>query len=145
MEALHWRASRARMLAMNPFLIAAPAAALAAAALTSYAAVNAGSQLFGPTIRQTAAARQLALTFDDGPNPAITPKLLELLARHNARATFFLVGKFVRQCPDLVKELAARGHVLGNHTETHPNLFFCAPQETHEELQRCADAIEQIV
>jgi len=87
----------------------------------------------------------LALTFDDGPNPAITPKLLELLAKHKARATFFLVGKFVRQCPVLVKEVATRGHALGNHTETHPNLFFCGPRETREELQLCGEAIEQIV
>jgi peptidoglycan-N-acetylglucosamine deacetylase len=130
------------MLAMNPLLIAAPAAALGAAALTSYAAVNARSQLFGPTIRQTAAARQLALTFDDGPNPAITPRLLDLLARYNAKSTFFVVGKFARECPALVKEISARGHVLGNHTDTHPNLFFCGPEETHQELLRCTDAIQ---
>lgn len=127
---------------MNPLLIAAPAAVLGAAALTAYAAVNARSQLFGPTIRQTDSPRKLALTFDDGPNPAITPKLLDLLAHHNARATFFVVGKFVRECPGLVKEIAARGHILGNHTDTHPNLFFCGPEETHQELLRCTDAIQ---
>jgi peptidoglycan/xylan/chitin deacetylase (PgdA/CDA1 family) len=129
---------------MNPWLIAPSALVAGAAAMTAYGAVYPRSDLFGPVISHTNAARKLALTFDDGPNPAITPKLLELLARHNAHATFFLVGKFVRQCPDLVKEVAARGHVLGNHTETHPNLFFCGPQETREELQRCTDAIEQL-
>ncbi|MGA3176830.1 MAG: polysaccharide deacetylase family protein [Candidatus Acidiferrum sp.] len=130
---------------MNPWLIAPPALLTGAAAMIAYGAAHPRSQLFGPVISHTDAARKLALTFDDGPNPAVTPKLLELLARHNARATFFLVGKFVRQCPDLVKELAARGHNIGNHTESHPNLFFCGPQETREELQRCTDAIEQLL
>lgn len=83
----------------------------------------------------------LALTFDDGPNPSITPQLLDLLAKHNAKATFFLVGKFVRECPELTKEIAARGHVIGNHTDTHPNLFFCGPQETKDQLVRCQEAI----
>jgi peptidoglycan/xylan/chitin deacetylase (PgdA/CDA1 family) len=130
------------MLAMNPLLIAVPAAALGAAALTSFAAVNARSQLFGPTIRHAASPRQLAITFDDGPNPAITPQLLNLLARYDAKCTFFVVGKFARECPGLVKEISDRGHVLGNHTDTHPNLFFCGPEETHQELLHCTDAIQ---
>ncbi len=127
---------------MNPLLIAAPTILTGAAALTSYAAVNARSQLFGPTVRQTAAPRQLAITFDDGPNPAITPQLLDLLARYNVKSTFFVVGKFARECPGLVKEISARGHVVGNHTDSHPNLFFCGPEETHHELLRCTDAIQ---
>jgi peptidoglycan-N-acetylglucosamine deacetylase len=131
------------MLAMNPLLIAAPTILTGAAALTSYAAVNARSQLFGPTVRQTAAPRQLAITFDDGPNPAITPQLLDLLARYNVKCTFFVVGKFARECPGLVKEISARGHVVGNHTDSHPNLFFCGPEETHHELLRCTDAIQR--
>jgi peptidoglycan-N-acetylglucosamine deacetylase len=130
------------MLAMNPLLIAAPTILTGAAALTSYAAVSARSQLFGPTVRQTAAPRQLAITFDDGPNPAITPQLLDLLARYNVKSTFFVVGEFARQCPGLVKEISVRGHVVGNHTDSHPNLFFCGPEETHHELLRCADAIQ---
>jgi peptidoglycan-N-acetylglucosamine deacetylase len=130
---------------MIPLWIAAPAAALGVAGITSYAAVNAHSELFGPTLRQTDSARKLALTFDDGPNPASTPHLLELLGRHNVRATFFVVGKFARECPGLLKEVADRGHLLGNHTHTHPNLFFCGPEQTHQELRRCTDAIEQAV
>jgi len=129
---------------MNPWLIAAPTVVAGVAGLTSYAAVNARSQLFGPTIRHTDAARKLALTFDDGPNPSITPKLLDLLDRHHAKATFFVIGKFIRECPALVKETAARGHVVGNHTNTHPNLFFCGTQETQEELRCCSDAIQQV-
>jgi peptidoglycan-N-acetylglucosamine deacetylase len=126
---------------MNPWVIAVPTVAASVAAFTAYGAVHAHSQLFGPTIRRTDRASRLAITFDDGPNPAITPKLLALLARYEAKATFFLVGKFVRECPQLVKEIAARGHLLGNHTETHPNLLFCGPTETREELLRCNEAI----
>jgi peptidoglycan/xylan/chitin deacetylase (PgdA/CDA1 family) len=113
------------------------------AGLTAYAAVDSRAQLFGATTCYTAAANKLALTFDDGPNPSVTPRLLDLLAKHNARGSFFLVGKFVRECPDLTKEIAARGHVVGNHTDTHLNLFFCGPQETKDELVRCQQAIHR--
>jgi len=123
--------------------VVGPAVALGAAGLTAYGAVHPGAQLFGPTICATGAARRLALTFDDGPNPAITPQLLDLLDRYNAKATFFVVGKFVRECPGLVKETTARGHIVANHTETHPNLFFCGMRETREELLRCSEAIAQ--
>ena len=108
---------------MNPWPIVATAGAIAAAGVTSWGAVSASSELFGPTVRLTANPKALALTFDDGPNPAVTPRLLDLLDRHSARATFFVIGKFARTCPDLVREIAARGHLLGNHSETHPNLF----------------------
>src|SRR5579871_6946363 len=117
------------------------AAGCAGAAAAAWGAVAASSQLFGPTLRRTGSARQIALTFDDGPNPPVTPRLLELLERHSARATFFVVGKFVRACPDLVREISARGHALGNHTETHPNLFFQSPAGIREELARCQEAI----
>src|SRR5271165_813930 len=126
---------------MVPWLIAVPSFVAGFAGLAAYGAVNPRSQLFGATRYQTDHARKLALTFDDGPNPAITPKLLDLLDRHHAKATFFLVGKFVRESPALVKEMAARGHLLGNHTETHPNLLFCGPEETRTELLRCSEAI----
>lgn len=126
---------------MNPWLIAAPAVTAALASFTAYGAVNPRAQIFGHTLVRTNHAKKLALTFDDGPNPAITPKLLELLARYDAKAAFFMVGKYVRETPALVKEIASRGHVIGNHTDTHPNLFFCGPAETRTELLRCSEAI----
>lgn len=129
---------------MNVGLIGVPSAiAVGLAGIAAYGAAYPRGKLFGPIICRTGALNKLAITFDDGPNPAITPKLLDLLAKHNARATFFLVGRFVRECPDLTKEILARGHALGNHTDTHPNLFFCGPQRTTEELKRCSDAIHQ--
>jgi peptidoglycan/xylan/chitin deacetylase (PgdA/CDA1 family) len=131
---------------VDPTLIAAPGAVLAAAAsLTSYGAVYPRSQLFGSTICRTNSPSKLAITFDDGPNPAITPKLLDLLDRHSARATFFLIGKFSSQCPDMVREIVARGHVLGNHTDSHPNLFWLTPHKVREELRRCDDVIASIL
>jgi peptidoglycan-N-acetylglucosamine deacetylase len=127
---------------VNPWLLTAPAAALAAATgLTVYGGVYPRAQLFGPTICRTASARQLSLTFDDGPNPAITPRLLDLLDRYQARATFFLIGRYARECPHLVREVVARGHAIGNHTQTHPNLFWLGPAQIRDELRRCHDAI----
>jgi peptidoglycan/xylan/chitin deacetylase (PgdA/CDA1 family) len=129
---------------MESWMIEASAAMTAGlAGLTVYGAAYPRAPLFGPIVCRTNWPNKLAITFDDGPNPAITPKLLDLLEKHNARATFFLIGKFVRECPDLTREILARGHALGNHTETHPNLFLCGPRKTEEELNRCADAIRR--
>jgi peptidoglycan/xylan/chitin deacetylase (PgdA/CDA1 family) len=119
---------------VNPWIIAAPAALASATALTAYGAVYPRAQLFGPTTYRTTSPRKLAITFDDGPNPAITPNLLDLLDRYNAHATFFLIGQYVRQCPDLVREISARGHAIGCHTDTHANLFCAGPQRIHDEL-----------
>lgn len=128
---------------MNPVLIGAASALGTAAGITAYGAVYPRAQLFGPAICRTNSPRHLAVTFDDGPNPAITPKLLNLLDRYQARATFFLIGRFVRECPELVKEVLARGHALGNHTETHPNLFWLGQTQIRDELRRCNDAIRE--
>jgi peptidoglycan/xylan/chitin deacetylase (PgdA/CDA1 family) len=127
---------------VNPWFIEAPAAAVVGAAgLVSYGAAYPRAQLFGRTICQTNSPRKLAITFDDGPNPAITPKLLDLLDRYNAKATFFLIGRYVRECPGLVKETIARGHEVGNHTELHKNLFWQNPTNVRVELRLCHDAI----
>jgi peptidoglycan/xylan/chitin deacetylase (PgdA/CDA1 family) len=129
---------------MNPLFIAA-SGAFAAAGAIAYATVHPRSQLFGPTIWRTNSPRKLAITFDDGPNPAITPVLLDLLDRYNAKATFFLIGRYVRECPELVRETVARGHIVGNHTETHPNLFWLTPTQVRIELRLCHDAISNAV
>jgi peptidoglycan/xylan/chitin deacetylase (PgdA/CDA1 family) len=125
---------------VNPLLIAVPTA-LTAGAVVAYGAAHPRAQLFGRTICRTNSARKLAITFDDGPNPAITPKLLDLLDRYNAKATFFVIGRYVRECPELVQETAARGHLIGNHTEMHPNLLRLSRREIRIELRLCHDAI----
>jgi peptidoglycan/xylan/chitin deacetylase (PgdA/CDA1 family) len=113
----------------------------AAAGITAWGAVAPWSELFGPTLRHTASSREIALTFDDGPNPAVTPRLLDLFERYSVRATFFLIGRFARTCPELVREISARGHLIGNHTDTHANLFFQSRAGIRGELARCQDAI----
>ncbi len=126
---------------MNPAVIAAPGVLAICAGTAAWGAFHPASQLFGPTLRHTPRANDIALTFDDGPNPAATPQLLDLLDRHSVRATFFVIGRFARECPDLVREIAARGHALGNHTATHPALTLLSIRRIEEELSRCQDAI----
>ena len=101
------------------------------------------SQLYGKTIfRNRDAGKRIALTYDDGPNPAYTPELLELLARHNAHATFFQIGKWVEREPALAREVKDAGHAVGNHTFTHPTLPLCSSKRVKEELRRCQGASE---
>ena len=130
---------------MNPFLISVPAAVIVTGGVAAYGAVYPRAQLFGSTICRTNSRRKLAITFDDGPNPAITPQLLDLLDRYQAKATFFVIGRFVRECPDLVKETAARGHLIGNHTEAHRNLTWLSPSQVTVELRLCHHAITNAV
>ncbi len=89
--------------------------------------------------------RQIALTFDDGPNDPHTLHLLDVLSRHNVLATFFMVGRYVRQRPDIALEVKKHGHVIGNHTFTHPYLTFEPLTRTREELLQTRDAITSAV
>jgi len=114
----------------------------AASGAYAWGSVVPSAQLFGPTIRRTGDASSIALTFDDGPNTATTPLLLELLDRHRVKATFFLIGTWVREVSSLAHEIVARGHALGNHTDTHPSLALLSSQRITQELEGCDDAIE---
>ncbi len=126
---------------MNPWPIVVSAGAVTAAGIAAWGAVAPPAELFGPTVRHTDSPRKLALTFDDGPNPGVTPRLLDLFDRHSVRATFFLIGKFARACPGLVREISARGHLLGNHTDSHPSLIFKSRAEIRDQLARCQEAV----
>ena len=119
--------------------------AAAVGGLAAYGGVHPRAQLFGPTISSTNSPRKLAITFDDGPNPSITPKLLDLLDRYQAKATFFLIGRYIRECPELVREISAHGHVVGNHTESHPNLFWKRSAEIRVELRLTHSAIRNVL
>jgi len=114
----------------------------AASGSFAWGAVAPSSQLFGATLRQTGDSSTIALTFDDGPNPAATPQLLRILDSHDVKATFFLIGERVSETGSIAKEIAERGHTVGNHTYTHPNLTFRLPGSISAELDRCDDAIE---
>ena len=81
------------------------------------------------------------LTFDDGPDPLITPELLRLLCRRNARATFFLVGEKVALYPNVVKKILDAGHVVGNHSYSHPTLLGKKEDFVRQEVERTDDII----
>jgi peptidoglycan-N-acetylglucosamine deacetylase len=115
----------------------------------AYAANWPSSQIFG---RALTAPRnpedgpgEIALTFDDGPHPRWTPMLLERLARHNVRATFFILGKYASTQRALVCEMQEAGHLIGNHTWNHPYLARTSVQHTREELTRTNTELEQII
>lgn len=83
----------------------------------------------------------VALTFDDGPHPVHTPVLLDILAQHRARATFYVIGALVRRYPDIVRRMVAEGHELGNHTWTHPTLSMLGNQRFLSEIDRTQQVI----
>ena len=119
------------------------AAAAAAASTVGYQSMAPTGQWFGRTFTGLGrGSKQLALTYDDGPNDPHTLRLLEILARHNVHATFFLIGRYVEQRPDIVRELVKAGHVIGNHTFTHPLLTFKSARElasTAHQMRACPD------
>ncbi len=100
------------------------------------------SQLFGRTLIAGDNPNEFALTYDDGPNERSTRDLLEVLHRFEAKATFFLIGKFVRQRPDIVRELQAEGHLIGNHTMNHPFLANKSESVIQAEIERCNLVLE---
>jgi peptidoglycan/xylan/chitin deacetylase (PgdA/CDA1 family) len=122
----------------------AGAAGLGIGAYT-YAARWPGSQLFGRTLVAPRRPRELALTFDDGPNPAWTPRLLEVLAEHNVQATFFMVGRFVKADRELARRVFEAGHLIGNHTWSHPKLSASSDAQVLEELTRTNDILAQVI
>jgi len=117
-------------------------ASAAAASYAGYATMAPTSQLYGRTLTHGSDPRQMALTFDDGPNDPHTMHLLDVLAKHNARATFFLIGKYVRQRPEVARAILAAGHEIGNHTDSHPNLVLVSAKRLRQELADCGKALE---
>jgi peptidoglycan/xylan/chitin deacetylase (PgdA/CDA1 family) len=121
---------------------------LAGAAGTA-AVFSAGYQSMSPTGQWYGRAftglppgtKKLALTFDDGPNDPHTLRLLDVLAEHGTKATFFLIGRYVKQRPELARAIAEAGHAIGNHTFSHPNLIFSSLGRLRRELQQCQQAI----
>jgi peptidoglycan/xylan/chitin deacetylase (PgdA/CDA1 family) len=93
---------------------------LAALAVQPPFAVDVVSRVASAIVWQVETTKPVAaLTFDDGPDPAFTPRVLDALGRHDAKATFFLVGRRARQQPELLARIRAEGHEVANHTETH--------------------------
>ncbi len=111
-------------------------------AVFTKAALHPESQIFGRTLIAGKNPDEMALTYDDGPNDAATMELLELLERYGAKATFFMIGRFVRMRPEIVRAVHAAGHVVGNHTMTHPWLTNKPADLIRTELKACNEALE---
>jgi peptidoglycan/xylan/chitin deacetylase (PgdA/CDA1 family) len=128
------------------FALALAAVAAAAASAAGYQSMAPTGQWYGKTFTGLArGSKQLALTYDDGPNDPHTLRLLEVLAKHEVRATFFLIGRYVQQRPDIVRELVKAGHVVGNHTFSHPLLIFEPTGAIRSQLVDCERALTDAV
>ena len=91
---------------------------------------------FGKNIvRLNTDQRVVALTFDDGPSPPYTDQLLDVLAKHNVKATFFMIGNRIEKHPETVRSVMAEGHQVGNHSYSHPLLGFLPPNWSVEKLR----------
>src|SRR5262245_4721688 len=103
-----------------------------------------GLEMYGPIVRRGPAGRRsVALTFDDGPHPTTTRRILAVLAATRHRATFFVLGEKARRHPDVVREIHAAGHTIGVHGDRHDRLHaFRMPWRVHDELLRAARAVE---
>lgn len=102
----------------------------------------------GPNLTRISSERAkgslIALTFDDGPDPAVTPRVLDLLDRAGMRATFFCIGERAEAHPDLIRTMRDRGHGIENHSYSHPNSFaLYGPGAMRREVIRAQDGIEQ--
>jgi peptidoglycan/xylan/chitin deacetylase (PgdA/CDA1 family) len=132
------------MRSMDSGLFGAASGVAAAAAFMGYAVRGRSSRVFGESYYHGDRNRPaLALTFDDGPSES-TPELLAALDKLHVSATFFMCGENVRRCPDVAREVAARGHEIGNHTDSHPRLDFKSPRFIYGEMARAQESIHEI-
>lgn len=102
-------------------------------------------QFYRKLIRGDPNTKTVALTFDDGPHPQFTPQILAILKRYNVRATFFVVGKMAARYPELVRQEAAAGNLVGNHTYDHVNLTRIPVAMVEQQWQKGSDVIKRIL
>jgi peptidoglycan/xylan/chitin deacetylase (PgdA/CDA1 family) len=127
-------------------MVLAGSAAAAAAVSAGYQSMAPTGQWYGGTfIGLAPGTKQIALTFDDGPNDPHTLRLLDVLTKRSVRATFFLIGRYVRQSPEIAREIARAGHIVGNHTFNHPLLIFKSTSEIRGELFDCRAILQDTV
>ena len=90
------------------------------------------------------AVKQVALTFDDGPDPIVTMQILDILQKYDAKATFFMLGSRVEYYSEIAKQVAEAGHELGNHTWTHPDLTKAGVDKIYKEIERTSAIIQEV-
>ncbi len=112
--------------------------ALVAGASAAWAGYALLPHLFTPFVasRGPRTQRRLALTFDDGPDPVWTPRVLDMLARHDVRATFFVVGERAARAATVLHAIAEAGHEVASHGWSHTSLWLCGPRRTDREVAR---------
>jgi peptidoglycan/xylan/chitin deacetylase (PgdA/CDA1 family) len=131
------------MYSMDSGFLGVTSGVAAVAAFMGYAVRGRSSSVFGESQYHGDRSKPvLALTFDDGPSES-TPQLLEALDRYRVPATFFMCGQNVRRCPEIAREVAARGHELGNHTDSHPRLDFKSPRFIYREMAAAQETIQE--
>jgi peptidoglycan-N-acetylglucosamine deacetylase len=122
------------------------ASLVAAAGAAAYQSMAPTAQWYGRTfIGLPRGSKKIALTYDDGPNDPHTLHLLDVLAKHSVKATFFVIGRYVHRRPDIVRELVRAGHIVGNHTFTHPHLVASSAVETLAQLEECQRAVHEVL
>lgn len=125
-------------------MIALAAAGVAAAGLAAHGTWHRNSWLFGPVLnRLSASSNAVAITFDDGPNPDATPRILDVLREEGVSATFFVLGRHAERWPGLVRRMTEEGHQLGNHGYWHRKLHRRLPSYVRDDLTRGTEAIVQ--
>jgi peptidoglycan/xylan/chitin deacetylase (PgdA/CDA1 family) len=118
--------------------------AVAGAGLAAHGTWHRNSWVFGPTLsRLPGADNVVSITFDDGPNPRATPRILDVLGRERVHATFFVLGRHAERWPELVRRMADEGHQLGNHGYWHRKLHRRSPAYVRADLTRGTEEIER--
>jgi peptidoglycan/xylan/chitin deacetylase (PgdA/CDA1 family) len=123
--------------------LAIAAIAVALVGFFTYAIAHPRSQFFVPVVDRLASdAPVVALTFDDGPDPVVTPQVLDLLGAHGARATFFVLGERAARHPDVIRRIHREGHAIGTHTQRHLVRFhFARPRFVRREIETAVEVV----
>lgn len=123
------------------------AIAVSAIGFFAWTIVSPTSRFFAPVVSRLSTAEPIvALTFDDGPDPVFTPKILDVLADHRARATFFVLGERAGRYPDLIQRMHREGHTVGTHTQHHSLRFhFGSPRYVQREIEDAVAVVAGIL
>jgi peptidoglycan-N-acetylglucosamine deacetylase len=129
---------------MRGMVVEALGLSLGAAGFLAYGVRGRSARVFGPSVYHGPRDRPaIALTFDDGPSES-TPQLLELLARHGVKATFFQCGASVRRLPEVARAVAVAGHDIGNHAYSHSRLYLQMPAFVAGEITHAQETIQEV-